>query len=53
MSLLGLGIGLVVVVGLVLLAGLAVVGLAVGVSLGGMRGGYSKPSRLWFWRRGA
>ena len=51
-----LGIALVVVaglLGLVLLAGLAVVGLAVGVSLGGMRGGYSKPSRLWFWRRGA
>ena len=48
MSLLALGIGFIVVVGLVLVAG-----LAVGVSLGGMQGGYSKPSRLWFWRRGA
>jgi len=26
--------------------------LAIGVSVGALRGGYSKPSRLWFWRRG-
>ena len=48
MSLLALGIGLIVMV-----VGLIFAGLAVGVSLGGMRGGYSKPRRLWFWRRGA
>lgn len=33
--------------------GLVLAGLAIGVAVGSLRGGYSKPSRLWFWRRGS
>lgn len=49
-----MSVGAILGVLVLLLAGGAVVAaLAVGVSLGGMKGGYAKPSRLWFWRRGS